>query len=403
MTDTKRGRATSSSPTSRSSRLSGASREVGDDEARARLAWTLVTEPGRERPGLTPPAHVALIAEVGHVEAWHRLVEGGLPRAEAAMGRLESLDLDGYLRALADTGAILVMPGDPLWPPGLADGPAGFAPHLLHARGAWVADDAPWPSMVAMVGSRASTGYGESVAGHLSAALAEHEWAVVSGAAFGIDAAAHRGALAAGAGTVVVLPCGIDLAYPGAHARLIDHVAASGMVLSELPLGEVARRHRFLARNRLIAGLGLATCVVEAGRRSGSLNTAAWAESLGRPVGAVPGPITSMSSAGCHEWLRTHRAEIVTDVDELLELASPLGASPVEVPAERLGPGRPLDALSPAERRVVESLPLRGVADIATVAGDARLSVDDVLDHLALLELNGWAVRGEGGWRRSAP
>ena len=183
--------------------------------------------------------------------------------------------------------------------PGPAAGAVGARPRRL----ARLAERA-----VAVVGSRAATGYGAHVAGELAAGLAERGWTVVSGAAIGIDGAAHRGALAVGGPTVAVLACGADRAYPAAHQALLDRIAATGAGGQRVPAGCVPGRHRFLVRNRLIAGLGAGTVVVEAGLRSGAQRTAADAGALGRAVMAVPGPVTSAVSAGCHRLIREGRS-----------------------------------------------------------------------------------------------
>ena len=155
-----------------------------------------------------------------------------------------------------------------------------------------------------VVGSRASTAYGEHVASDLSEGLCRRGVAVVSGAAFGIDGAAHRAALAADGCTVAVLAGGLDVPYPAGHSSLMYRIRAAGLLVSEYPPGIRPARHRFLARNRLVAALSGATVVVEAGLRSGAANTAAWARALGRVVCAVPGPVTSSASAGCHALIR---------------------------------------------------------------------------------------------------
>ena len=159
----------------------------------------------------------------------------------------------------------------------------------------------------------------------LSADLAGHGVSVVSGAAYGIDGAAHRAALTAGGTTIALLAGGADRPYPAGHGELIERIAASGAVVSEAPCGTTPTKWRFLQRNRLIAALSDATVVVEAGWRSGSLNTAAHAAALSRPLGAVPGPVTSAASAGCHRLLREFDARCVTNSADALEL---LGAAP---------------------------------------------------------------------------
>lgn len=370
--------------------------EVGSDERRARVAWSRVLEPRRERSGEEPSLLHSQVVALGHVEAWHRLVDGDLPRCASARAHVADVDVDGELTRVAQVGSRVVIPGDADWP-GAFDHP-DISPHLVHVRGdACLADLAR--RAVAVVGSRASSGYGEAIAREMGAGLAHQGWTTVSGAAYGIDGAAHLGALAVEGPVVAVLPCGPERAYPEGHRRLIDAVAQAGVVVTELATGTVARRHRFLARNRLIAALGQACVVVEAGLRSGSLNTAGWAEALHRPIGAVPGPVTQMSSAGCHEWIRLERATLVTDTDEVLGLAAPLGQAPDEV-VERLGPARAPDVLSSAQRRIHDLLRVGAGVDTATLATDLVAPVDEVIAQLALMQLQGWAVQDDTGmWR----
>lgn len=180
---------------------------------------------------------------------------------------------------------------------------------------------------VAIVGARSATPYGLSVASSLAADLAACGWVVVSGGAFGIDAAAHRGALTAGGCTVAVLASGVDMPTPRSHAPLLARISASGLLVSERPLGYLPRAHDFLHRNRLIAALTRAVVVVEAGSRSGALHTANCASTLRRPVAAVPGPVTSALSVGTHRSIREGQAVLVTDVSDVLELLEPLDAA----------------------------------------------------------------------------
>lgn len=169
-----------------------------------------------------------------------------------------------------------------------------------------------------MVGARAATAYGKHVATCIAADLAGRGWAIVSGGAYGIDAAAHHGALTAGGVTIAVLACGPDVSYPRAHAGLLEGIAASGAVISECPPGCTPSRRRFLARNRIIAALARGTVIVEAAERSGALATARHASDLTRPLMAIPGPGTSMTSAGCDALIRDQRAACVTTAAEII-------------------------------------------------------------------------------------
>lgn len=379
-------------------------------------AWSCLVEPGDSVAaslvaGLGPeralqlvvdraaPEHVA--AALASADAKRSSRVEWMPGAEASAiaegisrwrPRLSSVPV---LQALAEArrrGLWLIAPGSAAWPPELDDLGA-HAPLCVWARGE-VRTLASGPA-IAMVGARAATSYGEHVAMEMSAELTARGAVVVSGAAYGIDGMAHRAALAAGGPTIAVLAGGVDRSYPAGHADLLDRVAADGVVISELPPGAAPTRWRFLARNRLIAALGQATVVVEAGWRSGSLNTAAHAATLGRPIGAVPGPVTSAASAGCHRLLREFDARCVTSADEVLEL---IGAEP--------GPAVVRGSTSAVSQprtddttRVVDALSVRSWRAASDVARRTGMSVADVEGVLGLLSLEGKAVRGDAGWR----
>lgn len=218
----------------------------------------------------------------------------------------------------------LACPGDPEWPPQLAD-LGNSQPCALWLRGTADLRFACQRS-VAIVGSLASTAYGSYVAADIASVVAESGCAVVSGGAYGIDAAAHRGALAADGATIAVLACGVDVPYPAGHADLFDAITAHGLLVSEWPPGQLVSRLRFLGRNRIIAALATGTLVAEASSRSGACNTAGHARDLGRPLMAVPGPVTSGQSAGCHQLIREWHATLVTspaDVIDALGTAQP--------------------------------------------------------------------------------
>ena len=214
---------------------------------------------------------------------------------------------------------------------------------------------------VSMVGSRAATSYGAHVAAEIAADLGERGWTVVSGGAYGIDAAAHRGALAADGLTIAVLACGVDYPYPAGHADLFAAIAAQGLVISEWPPGSHPARTRFLIRNRSIAALTCGTVIVEAGERSGALNTAGHAADLGKPLMAVPGPVTSAQSFGCHRIIREWAASCVTRAADVIDIVSPLSVADALAPGRRPGlcvfpiaPGRRVRGrLSPACRPVM--------------------------------------------------
>jgi DNA processing protein len=248
----------------------------------------------------------------------------------------------------------------------------------------------------ALVGTRAATGYGEHVAADLATGLVERDVAVVSGGAFGIDGAAHRASLAADGVTVAVLAGGIDVPYPAGHTEMLRRVQEQGLLVSEYAPGSRPTRHRFLTRNRLVAALSGATVVVEAGLRSGAANTAAWAKGIGRPVGAVPGPVTSSASAGCHVLLRD-KANVITRAEDIVELVGRMG----ELAPEQDHPASPLDDLTDAELRVYDALPARGSRTTDEVAVAAGIPPKKVLGPLASLELAGLVTRYDGRWKLS--
>lgn len=395
----------------------GADPPTSADERGARALWSALSEPGDEAAGaliaaVGAGAALAWVRSVGsHGPDWSLL--GGLAhglsvgarsrltrRAALWWSRWESVEGGDEGRLEVPRGLHVVVPGDPGWPRGLDD--LGDArPHCLWVRGALAADraapeDGSGPAAVALVGSRACTQYGRQVGADLAHGLAARGVLVVSGGAFGIDAAAHRGALAAGGPTAVVLAGGIDQPYPGAHRELFDDVvAAGGALVGEAAPGAVPLRSRFLQRNRLIAAMSGATVVVEAAWRSGALSTAHHAAQLLRPVGAVPGPVTSAASAGCHRLLREGCAVCVTDASEVLELVGPLIGAARDQPAA----ARPLDAVDPPSRTVHETLSLRRPAEPEDIAVRCGLGIAAVRASLGRLELAGLAVRSAEGWR----
>lgn len=318
----------------------------------------------------------------------------GAARASAALGRwrarLDGLDAERVLDAASVRGIRAVVPGDDEWPCAL-DELAQTAPHCLWVSGAGSPSDlTAGTATVAMVGSRAATPYGEDTAASLAAALAVRGATIVSGGAYGIDAACHRGALASGEGaTIAVLAGGLDALYPRGNARLLEAIRARHVLVSEAPPGTAPTRWRFLARNRLIAALGEVTVVVEAAWRSGALSTARHADDLSRVVAAVPGPVTSAASAGCHRLIRERGAVLVTDAGEILELLrgqDAAGPSASTVQDE-------LDLLSPVDRRVLDALPPRSTITPAQLETLCALPEGAVEASLARLELLGLARR----------
>ncbi|MFF9627053.1 DNA-processing protein DprA [Streptomyces griseosporeus] len=371
--------------------MSGAA-DRDDEELLARVFLTRVVEPGDETGG-------RWVRELGVREVVRRLRgqgaalpgvsgqrwDGLLARAARAEPRR---DLDVARRA----GVRFVGPGDPEWP-GQLDDLGDARPFGLWVRGR--------PSLrmwalrsVAVVGARACTEYGAHMAATLAAGLAERGWVVVSGGAYGIDGAAHRGALGAGGATVAVLACGVDRPYPRGHTELINRIAEQGLVIGELPPGDHPTPSRFVLRNRVIAALTAGTVVVEAAHRSGSLVTARAAQRLGRHTMGVPGPATSGRSAGVHELLRGE-AVLVTDAAEVVELVGDMG----ELAPARRGPVLPRDLLEPGARRVLAALPGRGAAAAEEIARGAQTTPEDAIAKLYELRALGYVERLGDGWK----
>lgn len=330
---------------------------IGERAARMRLSQ--LAEPGDERLGRALEADSA-VGVLARIEGDDRT----LPGVEHYRSRLTVAPLDD---AWAGQGGRYLIPGDGEWPTQLsALGPA--APWGLFVVGAELRVAAA--RSVAVVGARAATQYGLHVASELATDLASRGWAVVSGGAYGIDAAAHRGALAAAGTTIAALAFGVDVAYPRGHASLFARLRDQGGVLvSEFPPGATPTKPRFLMRNRIIAALTRGTVVVEAAHRSGALNTAAVARRLGRPVLVVPGPVTSSMSVGCHRLARgDDPARIVTDAAEVIEEVGLIGElAPVPEPLLRVR-----DSLDPTSLRILEAMPSVAaitVSDLSVAAG----------------------------------
>ena len=332
---------------------------------------------------------------------------------ERALGRwrarLPGLPDDAGIAAACRDGIRLVCPTDPEWPGGL-DELGQARPYALWLRGRADLRSSCLGS-VSMVGSRAASGYGAHVAGEIAGDLGEQGWVIVSGGAYGIDAAAHRGALATEAITIAILACGVDHPYPAGHADLFAAIAAHGLVVSEWPPGRRPARQRFLVRNRTIAALSCGTVIVEAGERSGALNTARHAAELGRPLMAVPGPVTSAQSVGCHRIIREWGATCVTRAADIIEMVSPLsvpdalappgGRGAAHEPGPDQAPSR--DDLDNDSARVLDAFPARGRVGTAMIAVEAGVDLDTVLRCLGLLAGCGFIERCEGGWRLRKP
>ncbi len=368
----------------------------------ARVWLSARTEPG-------DPVVAAMVAAAGAEATLERLASGRVPARVVGPVPADPEPYDTAASVLADAearGLGWVCPGDDDWPPRLDDltgildpSGRGGVPPGLWVRGAGrlaaLTDQA-----VAVVGARASTEYGNEVAGEIAADLAEAAITVVSGAAYGIDASAHRGALAVRGPTLAVLACGADVAYPRGHETLLQRIADQGLVVSEAAPGQHPTKVRFLARNRLIAAMASAAVVVEAAWRSGALSTLRWAGELGRAALAVPGPVTSVLSAGVHLALRERRAELVTNAADVRAHLAPIGASALPGSADwNRGDRRPLDDLDAVSRAVLEAVPADRAADAATLAEATGGTEETTLAALGTLFAAGLVERTGDGWR----
>lgn len=318
--------------------------DYAPDERTARVMLSMVAESGDARVG-------RLLARIGGVETIRLLdTDTAMPElrheeAEVLRHRVrlasDGADFDELMPRLLDGRYTLLIPDDRDWPAGLAD-LGERTPYLLWAEGATSLLSRPVSDLVTITGSRASTSYGDLVAGEIAAGLAEEDKVVVAGGAYGIEAAAHRAALGTGGSAIAVLAGGIDLNYPRGNTELLDTIRAVGAVVSEQPPGAVPTRSRFLARSRVLAALSAATIVPEAGARSGALVTTDHALRLGRGVGAVPGPVTSAASTGPHLLIQDQRATLITNASDAQALMDHPGSAQSR-PAGRTATGSSLD------------------------------------------------------------
>jgi DNA processing protein len=382
-------------------------------EVRLARAWlTRAVEPGRG-------AVFDLVNEVGPVEAVRRLRAGETAGAVSTLAEARRRQ-DRAAEDLADAeriGARLVTPEDREWPDEALRAmqtaydrerlfrrpvdPADERVELTPPLALWALGeprlDAALARAVAVVGSRSATPYGLHVAANLGSDLARRGWAVVSGGAFGIDGAAHRGALAGAGLTVAIVAGGLRDPYPRSHEQLFARIARDGLLVSEFPPDATPQRHRFLVRNRLVAGLTAGVVVVEAGLRSGSLATARQAARMGRMVMGVPGPVTSHESAGVHNHLRVNpEALLVTRAPEIIEAVGAIGADLADRPQAA---AEPRDTLAPLARQVLDGLPPSGAASPDRIAVSCGIPPLDVLRCLPGLELKGFVEATATGWR----
>ncbi|MFC0006103.1 DNA-processing protein DprA [Micromonospora siamensis] len=385
-----------------------------DDEDRlARVALTWLAEPG------TRSVH-RLVGQWGAGDALDLLLDGGAPdeqlraavAARLGAGNPRAVAAEALSRA-DRLGARLVVPRDDEWPRQVGDlhrlvlpvadrkvDRETAPPLCFWVRGGWPLAEALDRS-VAVVGARAATGYGVHVATEIGYGLADRQWTVVSGGAFGIDSAAHRGALSAGGVTVAVLACGVDRPYPMGNTALFDRIADTGLLVSEWLPGSEPLRPRFLIRNRVIAAGTRGSVLVEASARSGATQTMRRALAIERQAMVVPGPVTSAMSVGAHELLREYpKARLVTGIAHVLEEVGRIGADLAE-PAR--GPHRPTDLLDDEAALIRESLPRRGTIGVDALAARAGVDVRTALRKLSLLEELALVVRRPDGYALAQP
>lgn len=325
------------------------------------------------------------------------------------------------LEQILALGGRLITPEDREWPATELDHAFGFAasgmsdhvrtyqddavpPHALWVRGGDLRSLTA--QAVALVGTRAVSQYGREVTAMIVDNLVPHQWTIISGGALGVDTVAHTTALRAGGSTVVVAACGLDRSYPAHNRALFEEIVSrSGAIVTEYPPGTPPQRHRFLTRNRLVAGLTGATVLVEAGWRSGARNTAAWARHMNRPVGAVPGPATSASSTGCHDAIREGEAVLVTSPEHVLALYRGIGDVDEDGQLELDWAKNPIQSLSRNELRVYDAVPPAGApggADTAAIAAEAALTLPLTMHLLLALEKKGVVTRTGSTWARTA-
>ncbi|MFD3405884.1 DNA-processing protein DprA [Kribbella sp. NPDC058693] len=370
----------------------------GDEERLARAGLSRVIEPG-------DLAALKVFDGLPAVEIWDRLQQNA-PGLERWSTRLADANPHRDLERAATAGARFVIPGDDEWPDQveILEEAGQLTRRAGVPFGLWVRGQAnlrqSLTRAVSVVGARACSSYGEHVATELSAGLAEAGVTVVSGGAFGIDAAAHRGALAVPGTTIAVLACGVDVSYPKRNSALFSRVAEAGLVVAELPPGCSPTKLRFLARNRLIAAATQGTVVIEAAIRSGALNTAGWAEQCGRAVLAVPGPVTSRMSAGSHLLVRERNAVLATNVADIIEAISPYGSGLTQPPR---APQSLTDTLDADLQRTLDAVPVHHPAPATRIAVTAGLDLPTTQQSLEALTALTLITQTPTGYHLSPP
>ena len=358
------------------------------DVREALLVLAHVIEPADEFMG-------RFVDQVGPVQALERIRQGNVPKRDASglQARLRSFSFADSLLALERTGSRLIFRDGEEWPSQLNDLQA-TRPYALWVVGTPNLRLAAVQS-VAVVGARAATSYGEVVAREWCSHLSDQHWLVISGGAYGIDAAAHQGVLSVGGVTACVLASGVDVAYPKAHESLLARIADTGLIISESPPGSQARKQRFLTRNRIIAALSKATLVVEAGLRSGTTSTAHHAIQLNRPVLAVPGPVTSPMSAGCHQLINDGIAMIASDWKDIPRLFGDRTPQ-LELP---LTNSDRFDQLTTVQKQILDAVPIRGGATPDALVMATGVAAQLIFKELGDLEIQGFLRKDGDCWR----
>lgn len=350
--------------------------------------------------GIGPRLHARLWEAFGSAErivrASHRelvAIDGiGAVHARTILDGLDRADPAAERAALARVGAEIVTRDDPRYPRLLATIPD--PPPALWMRGQRGSLEVPG---VAIVGSRRGTLYGREQASKLAAGLAECGFAIVSGGARGIDAAAHAAALRVGGRTIAVQGCGLGRCYPPEHAGLFEEIAREGLLLSEVPMLYPPRAEGFPRRNRIISGLSIGVVIVEAATRSGALITGRQAaEEHCREVMALPGPVDSRTSEGCHRAIREGWAGLVTGLPDVIEQLQAAGVL-LQGADEQAGVDR-APQTSPVRDAVLARLAEGRPQDAASLAAALGIPVEQVLASLTLLQVAGRVIRGPKGF-----
>lgn len=370
------------------------------DEREARMVLSCVVHPADIRAA-------KLVEEYGAVDVWNALRQG---RPERWAEKAKALDLAQVTKLASRHEIRFVIPGDPQWPVALEDlswteplAGRGHQPLGLWARGPRDVNQCVGRS-VSIVGARAATNYGAAVAADMAADLAAEGIGIVSGGAYGIDAAAHRGAVRHCGGTVAVLACGLDRLYPTGNASLLRHIADNHVLLSECPPGASVTKVGFLARNRLIACLSKGTVIVEAAVRSGARNTANWATRLGRILMAVPGSVLSAASVTPHRLIADGEATLVSSAQDIVGLIDSLyeiGGTPAAS-----NPQTAWDNLTPTQRSILDAFPATATRSAAQISVTSAVTYPECLAGLSeLLDQQLIESIGRDKWRlsRSSP